>query len=72
MEVRYKIMSNEVDVKDKVLLTLEEAAAYTGVGINKLRKLSNNENCKFVIFIGTKRMLKREALKEYLSKQYSI
>lgn len=65
-------MSNEVDVKDKVLLTLEEAAAYTGVGINKLRKLSNNENCKFVIFIGTKRMLKREALKEYLSKQYSI
>lgn len=62
----------EVDIKDKVLLTLEEAAAYTGVGINKLRKLSNNENCKFVIFIGTKRMLKREALKEYLSKQYSI
>ena len=65
-------MNNEVDIKDKVLLTLEEAAAYTGVGINKLRKLSNNENCKFVIFIGTKRMLKREALKEYLSKQYSI
>ncbi len=65
-------MNNEVDIKDKVLLTLEEAAAYTGVGINKLRKLSNNENCKFVIFIGTKRMLKRELLKEYLSKQYSI
>lgn len=66
------IMNNEVDIKDKVLLTLEEAAAYTGVGINKLRKLSNNEHCKFVIFIGTKRMLKREALKEYLFKQYSI
>lgn len=65
-------MNNEVDIKDKVLLTLEEAAAYTGVGINKLRKLSNNEHCKFVIFIGTKRMLKREALKEYLFKQYSI
>ena len=65
-------MKGEVEIKDKVLLTLEEAAAYTGVGINKLRKVSNNEDCKFVIFIGTKRMLKREALKEYLSKQYSI
>lgn len=65
-------MRCEVEIKDKVLLNLEEASAYTGVGINKLRTLSNNEDCKFVIFIGTKRMLKREALKEYLTKQYSI
>ena len=33
-------MKNEVDISKKCLLTLEEAAGYTGIGINKLRALS--------------------------------
>lgn len=65
-------MQQEVLIKDKVLLTLEEAAAYTGIGINKLRSISNDEYCPFVIYNGTKRMLKRKLLEEYLEKQYSI
>ena len=65
-------MQQEVLIKDKVLLTLEEAAAYTGIGINKLRSLSNDEFCPFVLYNGNKRLLKRKPLEEYLEKQYSI
>jgi excisionase family DNA binding protein len=53
-------------------LTLEEAAAYTGVGICKLRELSNDSSCEFVLWIGTKRLLKRRKLDEYLDKAFSI
>lgn len=65
-------MQQELDISKKVLLTLEEAARYTGIGINKLREISNAENCGFVLWNGTKRMIKREKLERYLESAYSI
>ena len=61
-----------VPIVQKRLLTLEEAAEYTGLGINKLRELSNDEHCDFVLWNGSKRMLKRTKLEEYLDTAYSI
>ena len=63
---------NEVRISEKVLLTLEEAAAYTGVGINKLRLLSESEKCSWVLWNGSKRLLKRERLRDFLIKEFSI
>ena len=65
-------MKYEVPIWEKANLTLEEAAAYSGVGINKLRKISDSESCPFVLWIGTKRLLKRKKLDEYLERMYSI
>ena len=62
----------EVPISEKCLLTLEEAAAYTGIGICKLREMSNDERCDFVLWNGTKRMLKKDKLKAYLDAAYSI
>lgn len=62
----------EVPIQDKVLLTLEEAAEYTGLGMQKLRNISNFESCKFVLWNGTKRMFKRRELEAYLANAYSI
>lgn len=62
----------EVPIPQKLLLTLEEAALYTGLGINKIRELSNDEHCSFVLWNGAKRMLKRTKLEEYLERAYSI
>lgn len=53
-------------------LTLKEAADYSGIGINKLRKLTDREDCPFVLWVGNKRLLKRKKLDEYLEKSYSI
>jgi excisionase family DNA binding protein len=62
----------EVPIWERSNLTLEEAAAYSGVGINKLRSLSDRERCQFVLWIGSKRLIKRRRLDEYLDKAYSI
>ncbi len=55
----------EVPIWEKSNLTLEEAAAYTGVGINKLRDLTDNESCQFVLWIGRKRLIKRKKIDEF-------
>lgn len=65
-------MANKVPIWQKATLTLEEAASYTGIGINKLRNLSNDENCNFVLWNGSKRLLKREKLEVFLNHSYSI
>jgi hypothetical protein len=61
-------MRKEVPIWEKSNLTLEEAAAYSGVGINKLREISDDVNCDFVLWIGTKRLLKRKRLDSYLER----
>lgn len=61
-----------VPIAQKRLLTLEEAAEYTGLGINKLRDMSNDEHCDFVLWNGARRMLKRTKLEAYLDTAYSI
>ena len=62
----------EVPIFEKTCLTLEEAAAYSGIGINKLRKMSDKEDCPFVLWNGTKRLLKRKLLDKFLEEAYSI
>lgn len=61
-----------VPIWHKAALTLEEAAKYSGIGINKLRDVSNEPGCEFVFFVGGKRLIKRKELDEYISKIYSI
>lgn len=56
----------------KPLLTLKEASIYTGIGINKLRDMSNERNCNYVLFVGRKRMFKRESLLKFLAEAYSV
>ena len=65
-------MRKEVSIWEKSNLTLEEAAVYSGIGINKLRKMTDREDCTFVLWIGTKRLIKRRKLDEYDEKAYSI
>lgn len=62
----------EVPIWQKSNLTLEEAAAYSGIGINKLRKMTDERDCNFVLWNGTRRLIKRRKLDEYTDKAYSI
>ncbi len=61
-----------VPLWERAALTLEEASAYTGIGINKLRQMSNAKNCDYLIWVGNKRMLKRKKLDEFLEGTYSV
>lgn len=62
----------EVPIWEKSNLTLEEAAAYSGIGINKLRQITDDDDCEFVLWIGTKRLIKRRKFDEYIEKLYAF
>lgn len=57
---------------ERVSLTLEEASAYTGIGVNKLREMSDDPECDYIFWVGNKRMLKRKKLEKFLEESYSV
>ncbi len=66
-------MAEKVPIWEKANLTLEEAAAYFGIGINKLRQLTDSrEGEPYVLWVGSKRLLKRAPFEKYLNSQFSI
>lgn len=65
-------MKKEIPIWEKANLTLEEAAAYSSIGVNKLRELTNSQNCTFVLWVGTKRLIKRQRFDEFIAEAYSI
>ncbi|MEY8576023.1 excisionase [Oscillospiraceae bacterium 21-37] len=56
----------EIPIWEKSNLTLEEAAAYFGIGINKLREMTDERGCEYVLWVGTKRLIKRKKFDEVL------
>lgn len=63
---------NQPFIKDKVLLTIKEAATYSNIGINKIDSMLRTPNCPFVLFVGTKKLVKRKEFEEFLSKSLII
>ena len=63
---------NKVPIWEKLNLTVEEASEYSNIGVNKIREISNDDNCPFVLWIGNKRLIKRKKFDEYLEKVFSI
>jgi len=64
--------TKEIPIWQKSNLTVEEAAVYSGKGVNKIRQLSDNEDCEFVLWVGSKRLIKRRLFDTYIERQYSI
>ena len=63
---------DKIPLWEKANSSLEESAAYFGIGINKLREMTNEDNCPFVLWNGSKRMIKRKAFEKFLEAAYSI
>ena len=61
-----------VPISEKVLLTVEEAARYSNIGINKISELLNNPLCEFVLYVGKKRLVKRKEFEKYIEKTLEI
>lgn len=61
-----------VPLWEKANLTVYEAAAYSGIGADKLRELSDREDCEFVLWNGTKRLIKRKKLDDFLERAYPV
>lgn len=63
---------NYVPIWEKVNLTLSEASKLYNIGVNRLRELCDDENCPFVLYVGNKRLIKREQFDSFLKTAYSV
>lgn len=58
----------EIPVWHKQNLTIEEASKYSQIGVDRLRAITDDENCNFVLRIGNrKRLIKRKLFDEWVN-----
>lgn len=63
---------NAVPIYEKYALTIEEAAEYSNIGQNKINELLKDPRCTFVLFVGRKKLVKRKAFEDFISRQVEI
>lgn len=63
---------NTIPIYEKYALTIEEAAAYSSIGQNKISELLKDPRCTFVLWVGRKKLVKRKAFEDFISKQVEI
>jgi excisionase family DNA binding protein len=56
-----------VPIHLKITLTIKEAAEYSNIGINKIDSLLRSPKCPFVLFVGTKKLVKRKEFEQFIS-----
>lgn len=59
-------MKEKVPIYQKQNLTLEEAAEYSNIGINRLTMLIKEPTCNFVLYVGNKSLIKRKLFDEFI------
>lgn len=59
-------------LNQKILLTIPEAAVYSNIGINRINNMLKEPNCPFVLFVGTKKLVKRKEFEKYLDEKLVI
>lgn len=64
--------NEKVPIWHKSNLTISEASVYFNIGVNKLREITDDEDCSFVLWIGSKRLIKRKEFDRYLEDIYSL
>ena len=60
---------DKVPIHLKMLLTIREAAEYSNIGINKIDSLLRTPNCPFVLYVGTKKLVKRKEFEQFIGQK---
>lgn len=61
-----------VPIHLKITLTIREAAEYSNIGINKIDSMLKQPNCPFVLYVGTRKLVKRKEFEEYIRRELII
>ena len=59
-------MKEELSIDKKILLTIKAAAEYSNIGQGKLRELTSDPRCNFVLHSGRNVLIKRRRFEDYL------
>lgn len=61
-----KIVGN-IPLQEKLNLSIDEAAVYSGVGVNQIKKWMANPDCTFYFWLTRKkRLIRRKQFEEFL------
>ena len=63
---------DRVPIHLKMTLTIREAAEYSNIGINKIDSMLRSPNCPFVLYVGTKKLVKRKEFEQFISSKLII
>ena len=61
-----------VPIHLKIALTIKEAVEYSNIGINKIDSILRVPNCPFVLYVGTKKLVKRREFEQFISQKVAI
>lgn len=64
--------TQNVPIHLKMTLTVKEAAEYSNIGINKIDSMLRMPNCPFVLYVGTKKLVKRKEFEQFISQKITI
>ena len=64
--------SERVPINLKLTLSIKEAAEYSNIGINKIDAMLKQPNCPFVLYVGSKKLVKRKEFEAYISSKLII
>lgn len=64
--------NRSVPISQKLTLTIKEAAEYSNIGINKIDSMLRMPNCPFVLYVGTKKLVKRREFEQFISQKLTI
>lgn len=56
----------------KLTLSIKEASEYSNIGINKIDAMLKQPNCPFVLYVGSKKLVKRKEFEAYISSKLII
>ena len=56
----------------KLTLSIKEASEYRNIGINKIDAMLKQPNCPFVLYVGSKKLVKRKEFEAYISSKLII
>ena len=61
-----------VPIHLKQTLSIKEASEYSNIGINKIDAMLKQPNCPFVLYVGSKKLVKRKEFEAYISSKLII
>ncbi len=62
----------KVPINQKVLITINEAAEYIGVGHTAIRKFLDGREDEFCVCVGNRRLIKREKFEKYIKEKVTV
>ena len=64
--------SESVPIHLKLTLSIKEVSEYSNIGINKIDAMLKQPNCPFVLYVGSKKLVKRKEFEAYISSKLII